>query len=302
MPRLSIRNGDDVKKVLLTGSSGFVGRNLLEALCGKYSIDAPRRSELDLNDQYQVDSFLKGKKYECIILASNPSPLRSGDSTETMMLSMLTQYFSIVRRRESYDKLIYFGSGAEYDKSYDICQAREEEIGLKIPQSQYGLAKYIMNQHARNSDSIYNLRLFGCFGPYEYWPTCFISNAICRVLFQMPISIRQNVFFDYIYIDDVAKVVEWLIENNPSEKDYNLCSGHKIDLCSIANMVLEVSGAKSEIRVKREGLNLEYTGNCERLSGAFAGFSITPIKEGISKLYEWYESHMDTIDPNKILD
>jgi GDP-L-fucose synthase len=291
-----------MKKILLTGSTGFVGKNLLENLCDKYEVDAPSRGVLNLNDPDEVSSYFRGKSYDCVIHASNPSPLRSADSQETMLVTMLTQYFGIVRQHGNYGKMIYFGSGAEYDKTREIRQVREEEIGTSIPLNQYGLAKYLMNQNARLRDSIYNLRLFGCFGPYEYWPSCFISNAICRLLYNMPISIRQNVYFDYLYIDDVISVVEWAIEGSPPRKDYNLCSGNRIDLNSIAKIAVAINGGVGEIHIKKEGLNLEYSGCCDRLLQDCTQFKITPLLKGIEKLFCWYKNNKSAINPAKILD
>lgn len=49
-----------MKKILLTGGSGFIGRNLRESfLASKYDISAPAHSELDLLDTQSTDEFFK---------------------------------------------------------------------------------------------------------------------------------------------------------------------------------------------------------------------------------------------------
>lgn len=49
-----------MKKILLTGGSGFIGRNLRESfLASKYDITAPTHSELDLLDTRSTDEFFK---------------------------------------------------------------------------------------------------------------------------------------------------------------------------------------------------------------------------------------------------
>ena len=42
------------KRILFTGGTGFIGRNLLPDLRGKYQVEAPRRQELDLKDSEAV--------------------------------------------------------------------------------------------------------------------------------------------------------------------------------------------------------------------------------------------------------
>jgi len=57
------------KKILLTGGSGFVGKNILESpLAEKYEIIAPPRTELNLFDEDSVDEFFLNKKFDIPLL------------------------------------------------------------------------------------------------------------------------------------------------------------------------------------------------------------------------------------------
>ena len=48
--------------IFITGSSGFVGKNLIEKLTGRYELLTPNHSELDLLDEQAVADFLKKHK------------------------------------------------------------------------------------------------------------------------------------------------------------------------------------------------------------------------------------------------
>ena len=63
-------------KVLFTGGSGFIGRNVIPILREKYEVIAPTRSELNLLDTKEVEKYVIDGKFDIIIssLLSNSAP------------------------------------------------------------------------------------------------------------------------------------------------------------------------------------------------------------------------------------
>ena len=51
--------------------------------------------------------------------------------------------------------------------------------------------------------------------------------------------------FDYLYVNDLAKITRWFIENDPRHKAYNVCSGSRDTLTELAGIVAEVLGTRS---------------------------------------------------------
>jgi hypothetical protein len=58
----------------------------------------------------------------------------------------------------------------------------------------------------------------------------FISNACCRALKGLPIVLRQDIVFDYLYVKDLVKITMWFIENSARHRAYNVCSGRPVAL------------------------------------------------------------------------
>lgn len=275
-----------MKKLLLTGTTGFIGKNLLSKLIKHYEVLIPTRLELDLKNQKAVYEYLEKEKCDIVLHAANPNPVKNTlDTKEDMLEASLRIFMNLYEARNLYGKMLYLGSGAEYDKRRDINGVAEEEIGKYIPQDPYGFGKYIMNALARGRNNIYNLRLFACFGPYDH-SSKFITHAIRSCMKKQPITIRQDCYFDYIHVEDLGNIILWFIENTPEFKDYNICSGKGILLSEIAKEVSKQM-EPTEIICLKEGYNKSYVGSCDRLLRELKGFKFIPIEEGIGKQIMW---------------
>ena len=205
-------------------------------------------------------------------------------------------FFNFARSRHLYGKLLHFGSGAEF--GIRVPRMAETFFDAHVPSDDYGFAKYIAAQYTEAARSnIYNLRLFGVFGKYEAWDVRFISNAICRALFDLPIVLRQNVRFDYLYVDDLAELTARFIEHEPRHRTYNVCTGRTHDILSLARMVADVSGRNPRIDVAQEGFGPEYSGDNARMLENLGPFAFREMKDAVSELYGWYEEHKAEIDP-----
>ena len=288
--------------ILLFGANGFIGRNIKEYLQENRKdcmVTALTREECDLTDEVAVSKILNRKSFDIVINAAifNFNSRRILENA-TEMEQDLRMFMNLEKYGNGggYGRMLYFGSGAEFDKSCPIASVKESEFCNYIPKSQYGFSKYIINRIIEESDNIYNFRIFGLFGKYENWKYTFISGACCKALKNIPITIRQNVLFDYLYIKDFLKVVEWFIDNVPEYHVYNVTSGKKIDLISIADIINNLNEKSVPVYVCKEGLANEYTASNERLIKEFKDFQLTDINQSIKELLDYYKQNINEID------
>ena len=290
--------------IFISGSNGFVGTHLKEYLSNlylEYSLFSPSSSELDLSNELAVDDYILSNKIDIIIHLAN----KGGDRT-TVNMKNVTEYnlrifFNIAKHEKSVKKIISFGSGAEYGKHKPIVEAKEEDYLKSQPLDEYGFYKSITSKYIEKSQNIVQLRIFGAYGEYENYRFKFITNAIVKNLLQLPIVINKNVLFDYIYIDDLVKMIDWTIHNETKEKIYNVTTGAKIDLISLANLVNETSDFKSEIRVLNDGLNNEYTSNNEKILSEIGNFEFTTHKNAILKMRDYFKTNFENLDKESII-
>ena len=294
-----------MKKILITGGSGFIGRNVYEYLKAfdEYEVYAPDSKTLDCINEEVVRDYLQKNNFDVILhfAVYGDGIDHNKDGTKILEYN-LRMFYNFYKYNRLYGKMIYAGSGAEYDKRYPICSVRETDIGKTIPIDQYGLMKYTVGQIIENSSNVYNLRVFGIFGKYEYWPIKFISNVCCKAVLGLPLTMRQNVFFDYIWIEDFVKILRAFLEiEKPIYHTYNAVSGERIDLFSICKWVNKISQKDLKIIICKEGIANEYTASNERLKNEVPHFLITPWEQSIFSLYKWYEANADIIDVYKLI-
>lgn len=288
-------------KVFLTGGNGFIGKNIVEQLGDKYEILAPSRQELNLLDSDDVFEYLKKNKPEVILHVAAVGCNRKKNNQDILKNNLII-FYNLLAAKEYFNRIIVFGSGAEYDKSNNLHFVNEREFGNNIPKDEYGLAKFTMAKIATGSDFITHLRLFGVFGKYEDYLTRFISNSICKALFDLPIAINQNVYFDYIYIDDLINIVDKIIEKKPKDIFYNIGSGERIDLLAIAKVILELTEKNLPIRVLKEELNNEYTCNVNKLENELGTLELSSLKEAISKMIQYYLDILPGLSKDEFLE
>lgn len=289
-------------KILVTGGTGFIAKNIFEQLGKEYDITSCNSKELNLLNHDNVFNFIKNNKFDVVIHTAtyDAAPKHSVKDPAKVLENNLKMFFNITRCKDYFGKMIYFGSGAEFDREHWMPKMKEDYFDQYVPADQYGFSKYIMTKYAQSNDNIYNLRLFAVFGKYEDWRVRFISNACCRVILNLPITINQNASFDFMYIDDLIKIVKWFIDNKPQKSVYNICTGSIYDFKALAEKIIKISGKNLEIITKIKKLGAEYSGDNSLLLSELKDFKFTLIDESIKGLYDWWDSNKHIIGKDNI--
>lgn len=291
------------KQILLTGGNGFIGKNVQESFLGnKYDIIAPRSFELDLTDTNAVDEFFEDKTFDVVLHAGVKPGHRNSKDTANLFYSNLRMFQNLERNKDKFGKLINFSSGAIYDVSKDITDAKEDSICQNMASDEHGFCKYVIAKQAKHWDNFIDLNIFGIFGKYEDWEIRFISNAICKAIFDLPITLRQNRRFSYLYVDDLMPILEFFIENECKYNSYNIVPDEKVELLDIAKIVKKLSGKDIEINVANEAYGLDYTGCNQRLKSEFSNVKFTNIERSILALYNYYNQNIGLIDKKLLLE
>jgi len=292
-------------RILLAGGSGFVGRNLLEHLSRDHEVLAPTHAELDLTDNRAVDAWFRAHEVDAVVHGAVRPGHRASQDPARQLWCNLRMFFNVVRNSDHFGRLVFLSSGAAYDTRGALVHIGEDRFGASVPEDDHGLSKYTIARYLealgpQARPSVVELRLFGVFGPYEDYGIRFISNAICRTLFDLPITLRQDRRFSYLFIDDLMPVVDWALAGQPAHIAYNVAPEWTDSLYDLGRLVSSRSGKGLPVLVKAEGYGAEYSADNARLRKEMPHLAFTRTEVAVDRLFRWYEDRRSEIDATRL--
>jgi len=241
--------------ILLTGSSGMIGKNIKEQMC---NLICPTHEELDITDADSVKEYLRANKPDKIIhCASNDE--------DVCLYDNLRMFHNLA---ESKIPMVTFCTGREIeDRSYK--------------NGEYVFSKYLIKELALNKYThIHVLQIWGCFGKYERHIRFFTGNMI-RVKNGLPILINENRLFSYVYVDDLINVISGIDSYNKHTRFV----GYTLSLLDYANILKEVTKSPHKIIVESENYNHSYVGKDD------CGIMATPLMTAVSKMWDAFKNN-----------
>lgn len=278
--------------ILITGSNGFIGRNLSKQLKEKfnYNITELNRSNCDLLNQKSVDNFFSHKKkYDLVLHTAVEGGRRNKPDNPELVFNNLLMLYNLLTYQNYFERIVSFGSGAELDRRYDI---NEKSIN-RYPIDPYGLSKSIINKLCDSESKLCNFKIFNCFGIDEQ-PDRMIRSNIEKYLRKENIIIHQNRKMDFFYIDDLALLIHYFVDQNNIPKSFDCCYSDKYNLMQIADIINSLDDHKVEVQVAEQkqinpinDLAKDYIGPSLKININFIG-----LKNAMKIMYETYKKEL----------
>ena len=243
----------------------------------------PRSAQLNLLDERAVKDYLAAYRIEFIIHSASYGvrimPNATLEEVATPNVAMFTHL------AQSHIPMITIGSGAEYDKRQNLHVVCEDDFGASVPQDPYGYSKYLISKQIEKLDHVLNLRLFGIYGRGEH-PSRVTHYILQQIAKKEPICLRQNVVFDFLYIEDFCKIVCHFVEHFPDAKFINAAPTQSISIVDLARLTLKELNADVPVQTEQPGFNKEYTADNKRLLTYLPDFKFTSYAQGMRPSYE----------------
>ena len=287
-------------RVLITGGSGCIGTHLREYLAGRFPILSPTHQELELTDPPAVGRYLDDHPVDTVIQCADRGPQPDESGAELLAVNIKIFFTLAERLGRGVNRIIHFGSGAEYDKSRPLVRIQESAFGERIPPGEYGLCKYLIARWVEATPAALNLRLFGIFGPGENYLIKFISNAIVKNLLGQELIINQNARFSYLWVKDLPPIVEYFLRHEARHRSYNVVPDLTVELAEIVACINDVADRPSKVTFLNSGLGREYTADNRRLRAELPNLRCTELHYAVRELYKYYQNRIDQIDADAV--
>ncbi len=303
-----------MKRVLITGASGFVGANLARRMLKDGHkvclllrnqsdtwrlddlIDEFETVRLDMLDYNQVSNTVSFFKPELIFHLAVSGAYSWQTDWNEIVDTNLRSTINLVEAcaKVGFDCFVNTGSSSEYG-FYDHAPQENEPVE---PNSYYAITKAagtMTCRHVASRDSlkIPTLRLYSVYGPYED-PRRLMPTLIKKGLAgELPPLVDPSIARDYVYIDDVVEAYLSVCKTNLEEHGavFNVGTGVQTsieEIVSIARKELKIEAEPSwgsmENRVWDSSI---WVANNEKIKSSLDWTPVNSVAQGFHKFCLW---------------
>ena len=249
------------KKVLITGGTGFIGRNVVAELIKRgYEVHslvfppfAPEQKglvqyEMNLMDSNAVDKFLSEHHFENLIHLA--WYVGKGCHIADQNIDWTISTLNLLTSFQKYGGKTFVGAGTISEYEYKFGYLLEDETPTS-PETLYGesknsvykIAKTFCKQHDMNFKWP---RIFNLYGPNEK-PQRLMPSVINSCLKGEDVKVSDCLKFqDYLHVEDTARGIVEVFEID-IQGAVNSCSGKPVQLRYIVNKIAELTNFKGNI-------------------------------------------------------
>jgi GDP-L-fucose synthase len=308
-----IIRGKYLIKLLVTGASGMVGRNIVEYLDKtKYDILAPQSQELNLLNRIEVDAYIKKYAPEIIIhcagvvggiQANIAQPVKFLVDNTKMGLNIIVSAYE-----HNVKKFINMGSSCMYPRKAKNPLNEELILQGELEQTNegYALAKITATrlcEYIYREDSSFEYKtvipcnLYGKYDKFDSKHSHMLPAVIKKIdeakknnSFNVDIWGDGEVRREFMYAEDLADFIAFALENfDRMPQNINVGLGHDYTINEYYQAIAKVIGYKGKFvhdLTKPVGMKQKLIDDTKLKE--FGWSHKTKLEDGIEKTYQYY--------------
>jgi len=317
-----------MKKIIVTGGSGFIGTNLVNYLIKKrffvinldkltYSsnkyVNKIRNKfnykfiKIDINNQKKITKIIKEFKPLVIFnLAAETHVDRSIDGPESFIKTNINGTFNLLeslrllQKKKLKPKLVHVSTDEVYG---DIINGRADETFQYKPSSPYSASKASADHLVKSYIRTYNLKavISNCcnnYGPYQF-PEKIIPKMISNIFNnkEIPVYAKGQNSREWIHVLDHCEALFTLYLKGKNGESYNVGSGVNFKNIDLVKKLLKICksmdikiGKKTKIKFveDRPGHDFRYALNNKKIFNKLKWKPKINFDTGLKETINWY--------------
>lgn len=268
-----------IMRVLITGGSGFIGKELIKELLNKdFQITATVHNNFinddsqtsnkknikfipcDISNEVQVNSIFENNEFDGVFHLAGQTFRKDNPNPQIYFQSNFMTTLNLLEACKNYNvsKFIFSSSIATYGLSPG--QNTPEYVPVdenhkNSPYDFYDLSKHFAEKLCSYYSDRFNvnssvLRYSRVFGPLMGKGLFHIVTK--NSLSNNPIQINGDVSTDFVFVDDVVQANILSFEKANGFNLFNIGSGEEITLLEIANEIVKLTNSSSKINFNDE--------------------------------------------------
>ncbi len=287
-------------KILILGSEGFVGQNLVHGLSKNH--DVFRSDQIDSNEKNyfkcditnfnSVEKIVKDVDTVIHLTAHSLVSSLDGSITNAQVNIMGLLNLLEVCRKNSIPKVIFTSASSLIGEpsSFQVNEKHNPK-----PKTAYGITKLTSEHYLRLYNELYNLnytvfRFFNIYGPFQ--KNGLIPSIYKKIQNNEPITIfgKGDQIRDYVYIEDIISFFEKsAVSTIGNSTILNMGTGIGttiLDIVKTMSQILKIE-PKIEFQDARPGEIGNFVSDTTLLKETFDSIPNTSVEAGLRKTISW---------------
>ena len=295
-------------KILIIGSEGFVGNNLVNGLAKNHEVfcadqldDSIHKNytKLDITNYQNVEKIVKNVDVVIHLAAHSLVSSLDGSITNARVnIIGLLNLLEVCRKNDI--KKIIFTSASSLIGEPTTDKVKEDHPAK--PKTAYGITKLTSEHYLRLYNELYNIdyvifRFFNIYGPYQ--KNGLIPSLYSRIINGQPLTVfgKGDQIRDYVFINDIIPFFDKAVSSNSTINDiFNMGTGQGTSITQIIDYLSEILQIKPSIdfQPQRPGEIGNFVADTTKLNDVFEEIPSTPVKKGLQETIQWLKKNQSS--------